>query len=838
MKKNVLFPSFLVLILTLMLVPAAMAGWTKVAPGGQHNLAIDSDGNLWAWGRNEEGQLGDGNYSGGYNRFTPEKIATAADGPWIDIAAGAVHSLALKADGTVWAWGSNFSGQIGNGGRAGHVSPDDYYYPTRQQVLKPDPSDPFTKKIPLTEIKAIASGDSHNLALDISGNVWAWGNCWDGQVGNGSSGSECFTILAVQVISSGNITSIHAGGNSSMAIIGNGRERYAWGSNTDGALGLGAEFPDIVSTPIINGQFSSSSGCHWTDIKIGYYHALGYVACYFPNLSEVEGLYGWGSNRYGQLGLPYDPEFISEYPQVIFPLVANCEGPCTQITQSFTASGNHSHGVFQYPPSANFDLYSWGINNRGEMGNGGYDNSSPYPQHLPEFIYNPYEGVYFKTVWGGGEHVLALDTDGFLWAWGDNRYGQVGNDDIEGDLQPYPDLVLIDSDGDGFPDVWDNCPSVYNLDQADYDGDWIGDVCDNCPKAFNPDQSSTHGNGLGDACDGGTSNPSPSKLTLTQQSGTLITVEFLNGTGGNLNTFPPDCFNTNFKLTDSSGNVLPALDRIGPPYNILNSDTIAAEETRSVTCDLSLMYLPKYLVPGATYAVEAWYSNYIKDLDWVNGECVNDTDGCVDLWQGALHSTGEITIAATNTYTLTYTAGPNGSISGKNTQTVNEGGSGEVVTAVPNLHYIFAGWSDGLQTASRTDSNVTQDLSVTANFKLVYNFNGFFSPVDNHPTPNIAKAGQTIPIKWRLTYLDGSPVSTSSSFSYSAYPAACSGFAPSGNEITDLPTAGSSGLQYLGDGNWQFNWKTDKTYAKQQCYLFKLSLNDGSDPKFADFKFK
>ncbi len=133
--------------------------------------------------------------------------------------------------------------------------------------------------------------------------------------------------------------------------------------------------------------------------------------------------------------------------------------------------------------------------------------------------------------------------------------------------------------------------------------------------------------------------------------------------------------------------------------------------------------------------------------------------------------------------------------------------------------------------------------SLTKNYDLLfrtyvmpasdYTFSGFFAPIDN-TAPNAAKAGQTIPIKWRLTDANGLPISDPASFvsvTSTTTSSACSGTPDTVEEY-----AGSSGLQYLGDGYWQFNWKTPKSYAGQ-CRTMRLTLGDGTSHTAA-FTFK
>jgi Tol biopolymer transport system component len=121
--------------------------------------------------------------------------------------------------------------------------------------------------------------------------------------------------------------------------------------------------------------------------------------------------------------------------------------------------------------------------------------------------------------------------------------------------------------------------------------------------------------------------------------------------------------------------------------------------------------------------------------------------------------------------------------------------------------------------------------------EAAYVFDGFFSPVANLPTLNKVKAGQTIPIKWRLNDLFGAPLDDAGSFlSIASYRIDCVTLGGDASAEADESCSGSSGLQYLGEGNWQFNWKTPKSYAGQ-CRKLVLKLADGTS-HLANFSFK
>jgi hypothetical protein len=143
-------------------VSLMIKGLSGIAAGSNYSLALKRDGTLWAWGYNGSGQLGLGDYN---SRATPTQVGTSTD--WIAIAAGYSHSLALKRDGTLWAWGYNGLGQLGLG---------DY---TSRNI----PTQVGTS----TDWIAIAAGASHSLAIKRDGTLWAWGYNGYGQLGLGDT---------------------------------------------------------------------------------------------------------------------------------------------------------------------------------------------------------------------------------------------------------------------------------------------------------------------------------------------------------------------------------------------------------------------------------------------------------------------------------------------------------------------------------------------------------------------------------------------------------------------------------------------------------------------------
>jgi hypothetical protein len=141
-----------------------------------------------------------------------------------------------------------------------------------------------------------------------------------------------------------------------------------------------------------------------------------------------------------------------------------------------------------------------------------------------------------------------------------------------------------------------------------------------------------------------------------------------------------------------------------------------------------------------------------------------------------------------------------------------------------------------VDTNNKKVCGLTDSLSLYAIAARSYDFTGFFNPINNLPTVNNAKAGQSIPVIWRLTDMNGVPISDPASFrSVTSSWINCSAFSGDPVDPIEEHAAGASGLQYQGDGIWQFNWKTSKSYAGQ-CRRMVLILKDGSTHE-ADFKF-
>jgi len=243
--------------------------WKTVKVGAHHSLAVKKDGSLWAWGRNDHGQLGLGDTG---QRNTPVRVG--ADNDWRGgdyLLAGAHHSLAVKTDGSLWAWGANDYGQLGLGDTNGRNTP--------------------TRVGEDNNWSESWTDGSHTLAVKTDGSIWAWGRNDYGQLGLGDTGQR---NTPTRVGEANDWDSVFAGAYHSLAIK-KDKSLWAWGRNEHGQLGLGSSDGDPHPTPARVGADNDWSFFLRTS---GSYS----MVCKPPAFPGGNG-FAWGRNNFGQLGL-------------------------------------------------------------------------------------------------------------------------------------------------------------------------------------------------------------------------------------------------------------------------------------------------------------------------------------------------------------------------------------------------------------------------------------------------------------------------------------------------------------------------------------------------------
>ncbi len=436
---------------------------SRVVAGSNHSVALDTDGHVLTWGKNDVGQLGIGTTT---DEVAPVQVTAFANG--IDISAGYNHTVALKSDGTVWTWGGNLYGQLGDRTNTNRNTP----------VQVPG----------LAGITAVLSGAYHTIALKSDGTVWAWGDNGYGQLGDGSlfnrtmpvqvqgiSGVTAIavggyhslflksdgTVWGVGFNSSGQLgnnttsvqtTPVQAAGLSDISSIGGGLLHsialkkdgsvWAWGGNNHGQLGdnttLDSSIPKKISTisdvnRITGGDIHSTvlkdDGTVWTwggntygqlgdgtttdryvPVQLQGITGLTTLAAGGSHTVALKGdgsIWAWGKNEFGQLGdgsKLYKDHFV----------------PVKGFASTLSVSSGAFHSIALKNDGT---VWTWGNNSAGQLGNGTLDNVS-LPQQIG-LVHPMLTGI--TAVSAGAYHSLALKGDGTVWAWGANSYGQVGD---------------------------------------------------------------------------------------------------------------------------------------------------------------------------------------------------------------------------------------------------------------------------------------------------------------------------------------------------------------------------------------------------------------------------
>jgi alpha-tubulin suppressor-like RCC1 family protein len=347
---------------------AAPSAAAAVAAGSAHTLVIrTTDQTVWAWGNNSDGQLGD-------NSTTQRKTPVQVSGPSgvVAIAAGASHSLALTSAGVLWAWGDNYYGQLGNGNNTDQKLP--------VQVM--------------TGVTQIAAGDYHSIALKADGTLWTWGANADGQLGDGGTTNRNTPYSGTGL---GSVNTIAAGGSHSLVVLTAGTMK-AWGKNSNGQLGDGSTYAratNPVAVAVVVNAVNASGG-----------NAFSFARRYDGRL------YGWGYNGYGQLG-------FGDMTQ----------RPTPALLNSPTSVAAVATGVYHtLALLADGSVSAWGDNQYGAVGDGtGVRRTSPVA--VP--------GLASIAAIGAGQyHSVAVTGTGEVWTWGYNGWAQLGDGTTTNRLSP------------------------------------------------------------------------------------------------------------------------------------------------------------------------------------------------------------------------------------------------------------------------------------------------------------------------------------------------------------------------------------------------------------------
>lgn len=439
--------------------------WVKLSSGDNHTLAIKANGTLWAWGYNVTGQLGNGNT---VTQTSPIQIGTST---WASASASNGFSNAIKADGTLWAWGTNSVGQLGLNdvetafySTPAQVGTDNKWTNVTQAATSVYASkcngtafawgenfigqlgngtltnapEPIQISTVNTGILSVSTGENHTVVVKLDGSLWTSGDNQYGQLG---LGTLTYKTVGVKVGADHNWVSAIAGRYYTIALKNDGT-LWAWGSNFYGQIGNGTTVDKNLPVQV-------GTDNNWASISVGFSHTLA--------LKTDGTLWGWGSNENGRLGdniiakklvptqIGTDNNWVSATAGGSYSLGLKSDGTIwscgynfdgqlglsdrqdrlflTQIGSDNTwvclgAGSNHSMAL-----KANGTLYTWGKNNTMQLG----DNTIVSFRTFPTLIGTDKDWTAISATNVGSN---ALKANGTLWAWGGNGIGQYGNNTV------------------------------------------------------------------------------------------------------------------------------------------------------------------------------------------------------------------------------------------------------------------------------------------------------------------------------------------------------------------------------------------------------------------------
>ncbi|MGL5857485.1 MAG: RCC1 domain-containing protein [Angustibacter sp.] len=350
-----------------------MFNWQEVVTGLGHTCGIRSTGSLWCWGSNSTGELGNSNQA---RRDEPTRVGN--DNDWATVSAGGFHTCATRTDGSLWCWGYNGWGQLGDGTTINRNRP--------VQVGSG------------TSWATVSTGDLHTCATRTDGSLWCWGPGGGGRLGTGALTNHTSPTLV-------------AGGNSGWSTVSAGNvhtcgirtdgELRCWGANAVGRLGDGTVGVNRLSPTPVDG------GGTWNAVSTGRDHTCA--------IRGNNTLWCWGSQQSGQLG---DGVVATSNRSSPYQVSAT-------TTWTSVASGDYSTCARRNDSS----LWCWGDNSYGQLG-----DDTTVSRAVPGPVAGA--GSWASTGGGGFTHTCAVQSDRTAWCWGENAEGQLGDNTTTNRLVP------------------------------------------------------------------------------------------------------------------------------------------------------------------------------------------------------------------------------------------------------------------------------------------------------------------------------------------------------------------------------------------------------------------
>jgi alpha-tubulin suppressor-like RCC1 family protein len=357
--------------------------WTSVAAGGSHTVAIRNDGLLFAWGSGFSGQLGDGT-----NQFRPSPVQIGSSS-WTQVSAGQSHTAAIRSDGLLFTWGGGSSGRLGLGATGGVGNRSS---PTQ---------------VGTSSWTQVSTGGTHTVAITSVGGLFAWGAGSSGRLGVGNTTTRSIPLQ----IGTSSWTQVSAGQTHTAAIRSDNR-LFTWGAGSSGRLGVGIGGTGTISRSSPT-QVGTSS---WTQVSAGGSHTAA--------IRSDGLLFTWGSAATGRLGNGTTTVNRSSPVQI-----------GSDLWNSVSAADAHSAAIRN-----DGALFTWGVGTSGRLGDG-----STLPRSVPTQV-----GTSSWTqVSAGTTHTAGILNNNLLYSWGSDASGQLGLGTIGG-IQISP-MVLQSTESTSSP---------------------------------------------------------------------------------------------------------------------------------------------------------------------------------------------------------------------------------------------------------------------------------------------------------------------------------------------------------------------------------------------------
>jgi alpha-tubulin suppressor-like RCC1 family protein len=403
--------------------------WKEIKSGYDHTLAIHKNGTLWSWGSNAHGQLGNGTRIA---NSIPTQLGVEND--WVYISTKSQSSFAIKSNGSLWSWGRNIKDQLGDSTDVDRLVP-----------MKIGNSNDW---------KIVENGANHTIGIKQDGSLWAWGLNIENQLGDGTDTNRFFPV---RIGIENNWEKVSCGFNHTLAIKKNGT-LWAWGWNSIYQLGNNSNVKSAIPIQI-------GTANNWKEIGAGSYISFG--------LQTNNSLWAWGANGHGSIGdstnidrtVPTVVGNVNNWLKIsvgwyhilalkvdstLWGWGANGDGQIgsgetNHLGQNFPVQITMDKGwnvisaghLFSHSIKQNGTLWAWG--KLGALGIEHHYTHSDVRIPLPVLIDISND---WKEISGGDKFTIAIKNDGSLWSWGANNYGQLGDGTTNGRI--YPKMISSD----------------------------------------------------------------------------------------------------------------------------------------------------------------------------------------------------------------------------------------------------------------------------------------------------------------------------------------------------------------------------------------------------------